>query len=57
MGTILYILGVVASIWCVVDILKKNTLSLLWKIILIVAVLATSWLGLLLYYFLIRNKI
>ncbi|MBO7644316.1 MAG: hypothetical protein J6S62_05085 [Bacteroidales bacterium] len=57
LGTIIYIIGVIAAIWCVLDILKKNKLSLLWKIVLIIAVLATSWIGLLVYYFLIKDRI
>ena len=56
-GLILYILGILAAIWCVLDILKKPKLDLLWKIILVIAVLATSWLGFLIYYFIIRNRI
>ena len=43
MGKIIYILGIVAAVWCVLDIFKKNSLNLLWKIILCIAVLATSW--------------
>ncbi|MBO4565904.1 MAG: hypothetical protein J5695_04085 [Bacteroidales bacterium] len=57
LATIIYVLGIIAAIWCVLDILKKPKLDLLWKIILIIAVLATSWLGFLLYYFLIRQRI
>ena len=54
---IIYILGVVIAIWCVIDIFKKPKLSVLWKIVLAIAVLMTSWIGFLLYYFLIRKKI
>ncbi|MBO4455761.1 MAG: hypothetical protein J5759_04875 [Bacteroidales bacterium] len=57
LATIIYVLGIIAAIWCVLGILKKPKLDLLWKIILIIAVLATSWLGFLLYYFLIRQRI
>jgi len=57
LATILYIVGIVASIWCVIDIFKKPKLDLLWKIVLTIAVLATSWIGLLVYYLLIRNRI
>ena len=57
LGTIIYIVGLIAAIWCVLDIFKKPKLSLLWKIVLCIAVLATSWLGLLVYYFLIRERI
>ena len=57
MAKLVYILGVFIAIWCVLDIFKKPKLSLLWKIVLCIAVLATSWLGLLVYYFLIRERI
>lgn len=55
-GKIIYILGVIAAIWCVLDILKKNC-GLLKKILLIILVLATSWVGFLVYYFILRNRI
>ena len=57
MGKIIYILGIVAAIWCVLDIFKKNSLNLLWKIILCIAVLATSWIGFAVYYFWLRKKV
>ncbi len=54
---IVYIVGLIAAIWCVIDIFKKPKLSILWKIVLAIAVLAFSWIGLLVYYFLIRDRI
>ncbi|MCR4859690.1 MAG: SurA N-terminal domain-containing protein [Bacteroidales bacterium] len=57
LAKIVYIIGVVLAIWCVLDIFKHNKLSLLMKILLSIAVLAFSWLGFAVYYFLIRNKI
>lgn len=56
MGKIIYILGIIATIWCILDIFKKN-IDLMWKIILCVAVVATSWIGFAAYYFFIRKKI
>ncbi|MCQ2144250.1 MAG: hypothetical protein MJY72_00745 [Bacteroidales bacterium] len=53
---IIYILGVLAAIWCVLDILKKNC-GLIEKILLCVLVLACSWIGIAIYYFLLRNRI
>lgn len=47
--SIIYIIGVVLSIIAVLDILKKP-ISLIGKIITAVLVLATSWIGLLVYY-------
>ncbi|MBQ0052898.1 MAG: PLDc N-terminal domain-containing protein [Bacteroidales bacterium] len=56
MSTIIYILGVIAAVWCVLDICKKN-IDTLKKVLLIVGVLVFSWIGVLVYYFLIRNRI
>ena len=47
--SIIYIIGVVLSIIAVLDILKKP-ISMIGKIITAVLVLATSWIGLLVYY-------
>ena len=56
-GTIIYIVGIIAAIWCVLDIFKKPKLDLIMKILLAIAVLAFSWVGFLVYYFLIRQRI
>ena len=56
-GTIVYIAGIVAAVWCVLDIFKHNKLEPLYKVLLSIAVVAFSWIGFLVYYFLIRNKI
>lgn len=56
-STILYIAGIVASVWCVLDIFKHDKLEPLYKVLLAIAVLAFSWVGFLVYYFLIRQKI
>ena len=56
MGKIIYILGVVAAIWCVLDILKKD-IDLIKKVLLIVLVLACSWIGIAIYYFLLKDKV
>ena len=56
-GTIVYILGIVAAVWCVLDIFKHNKLQPLYKVLLSIAGVAFSWVGFLVYYFLIRNKI
>ena len=55
LGKIIYILGIVAAIWCVLDILKKPW-GILKKIIVAILVLATSWVGFMVYY-LIRKKL
>ena len=45
LGTIIYILGIVAAVWCVLDIFKSNKLEPLYKLLLAIAVLAFSWIG------------
>ena len=57
LGTVIYVLGIVAAVWCVLDIFKHNKLEPLYKVLLAIAVLAFSWVGFAVYYFLIRDKI
>lgn len=47
--SIIYIIGVVLSVIAVLDIIKKP-ISLVGKIISAVLVLATSWIGLAVYF-------
>ena len=44
-GTIVWLIGLVCAIWCVLDIFKKN-ISTGGKVIAAVVVLLTSWWGL-----------
>lgn len=55
-GKIIYILGIIAAIWCVLDIWKKD-IDMVKKILLTVLVLVCSWIGIAVYYFIIRKKI
>jgi len=57
LGKIIYILGIVAAIWCVLDIFKSKKLEFIYKLLLAIAVLAFSWIGFAVYYFLIRKKL
>ena len=57
MAKIIYILGIVIAIWSVLDIFKKPKLGLVGKILLSIAVLAFSWVGFVVYYFLIKDKL
>lgn len=56
MGTIIYIAGIVLSVLAVLDILKKP-ISTGGKIITAIIVLATSWIGLLVYYLYAKNHL
>ena len=56
MGSIIYIIGVILSVLAVIDILKKP-ISVVGKIISAVLVLATSWVGLVVYYLYAKNHL
>ena len=55
-GTIVWLIGLVCAIWCVLDIFKKN-ISTGGKVIAAVVVLLTSWVGLAVYYFYVRDHL
>ena len=57
MAKIIYIIGIIVAVWCVLDIFKKNKLGLIGKILLSIAVLAFSWVGFIVYYFILRKII
>ena len=56
MGSIVYIIGVVLSVLAVLDIVKKP-ISTVGKIITAVLVLATSWVGLAVYYLYAKDRL
>ncbi|MBQ6299546.1 MAG: hypothetical protein IJK79_04090 [Bacteroidales bacterium] len=56
MSRLIYLIGLVLAIVAVYDICKKP-ISLVGKIICSVLVLATSWIGLLVYYLYAKNHI
>ena len=55
-SSIIYIAGIVLAVLAVIDILKKP-ISLVGKIICAIVVLATSWIGLLVYYLYAKDHI
>ena len=54
--SLIYLIGLVLSIIAVLDIIKKP-ISLVGKIICAVLVLATSWIGLLVYFLYAKDHI
>ena len=56
MAAIVYLAGLVLAILAVIDIFKKP-IGLVGKIITAVIVLATSWIGLAVYYLYAKNHI
>ena len=57
MAKIIYILGLVIAVWCDLDIFTKTSIGIVGKILLSIAVLAFSWVGFIVYYFLIKDRI
>lgn len=58
MGTILYFVGLALACYAVYEIFTKKTATdmpakILWSVL----ILATSWIGLILYYAWLRNKL
>ena len=56
MASLVYIVGVVLAVLAVIDIFKKP-ISLVGKIITAVLVLATSWIGLAVYYLYAKDRL
>lgn len=56
MNTLIYFAGVVLSVLAVIDILKKP-IGFVGKLITSVLVLATSWIGLAVYYFYAKTRL
>ena len=56
METLIWLAGVVCAIWCVLDILKQP-IGLVGKLVVAIAVLATSWVGIAVYYFWARHHV
>ena len=54
--SIIYIVGLVLAILAVIDILKKP-ISTVGKVISIVLVLLTSWIGLAVYYLFAKDRL
>jgi hypothetical protein len=53
---LLYLIGLVCTIWCILDIWKKN-IKTSGKLITALVVFLTSWLGFLVYVLFARNRI
>ena len=53
---IIWLIGVICCIWCIKDVWAKN-LDTVIKILLTIGLLVCSWIGLAIYYFLLRNRL
>jgi len=54
---IIWLVGVICCIWCIKDVWSKAKLDTLIKVLLTVGLLAFSWIGLAVYYFIIKDRL
>jgi hypothetical protein len=55
-GILVWVLGLICCIWCIKDVWSKK-LDTVVKVLLTIALLAFSWIGFAVYYFLLRNRL
>ena len=56
-GFIIWLVGVICCIKCIMDVWSKKHVDNLIKILLTLGLLCFSWIGLAVYYFLLRNRL
>ena len=57
-GFIIWLVGLLCCLWCIKDVwTNKSKLDNVVKIILPVALLAFSWVGLAVYYFILKDRL
>ena len=57
LAAIIFILGLICCIWCIKDVWSKKKLDTVIKVLLTVGLLCFSWLGLAIYYFLLKDRL
>lgn len=57
LATILWIVGVICCIWCIKDVWTKKNVDTLIKVLVTVGLLCFSWLGLAVYYFILKDRL
>lgn len=54
---IIWLVGVICCVWCIKDVFSKKSIDTVVKIVLAVALLLCSWVGLAVYYFILKDRI
>ncbi len=54
---IIWLVGLICCIWCIKDVWNKPKVDTVIKIVLTIALLCFSWVGLAVYYFIIKDRI
>ena len=55
-GKLVWVLGLICCIWCIKDVWSKK-LDTVVKVLLTIALLAFSWVGLAVYYFILKDRL
>ena len=53
---IIWLVGVICCIWCIKDVWSKK-LDTVIKVLLTIGLLAFSWIGLAVYYFILKDRL
>lgn len=58
LASIVYWVGVILAVYAVYEIFAKKTATEMWvKVLVSLLVLCTSWIGLVVYFLFLRNKL
>ena len=55
--SLIWLAGLICCLWCVKDLWNKKKVDTLVKAVLTVCLLCFSWIGLAVYYFIIKDRI
>ncbi|MBR5104263.1 MAG: hypothetical protein IKV05_06230 [Bacteroidales bacterium] len=56
-ATILWIAGIICCIWCLKDVWTKKNVDTVIKVLVTIGLLCFSWLGLAVYYFILKDRL
>ena len=56
-ATILWIAGIICCIWCIKDVWTKKNVDTVIKVLVTIGLLCFSWLGLAVYYFILKDRL
>lgn len=57
LATIIWIVGIICCIWCIKDVWTKKNVDTVIKVLVTVGLLCFSWLGLAVYYFILKDRL
>lgn len=54
---ILWLVGAICCIWCIKDVFSKTSIDTIVKVLISLGLLCFSWIGLAVYYFILKDRI